>query len=75
MVSTRTKLGTMTKSSAYFAEARRYRQPVDAAYLTALAVRLADAARLPLRVAKARVKAMAISATAKPAPGRPRTER
>ena len=67
-----TRINSMTKSSAYFAEARRYRQPVDAAYLNALAVRLADAARLPLRVAKARVKQLSVSATAKPAPGRPR---
>jgi len=62
MVSAHTKVGSMTKSSAYFAEARRYRLPVDAAYLNALAVRLADAARLPLKTATARGKAMAISA-------------
>jgi len=62
MTSTRTKLGSMTKSSAYFAEARRHRQQADAAYLRQLAVPLADAARLPLKTARARVKAMAISA-------------
>jgi hypothetical protein len=51
MVSTRTKLGSMTKSSAYFAEARRYRLPVDAAYLEALApcLRVPPACRSPWR--------------------------
>ena len=34
-------------------------------------LKISDAARLPLRVAKARVQQLSVSATVKPAPGRP----
>jgi hypothetical protein len=58
----------MVRSSHYFHQRRaecRLRPTRDAAYLNALAVRLADAAHLPLRVAKARVQQqLAVSAGA-----------
>jgi len=40
----------------------RLRAPADAAYLDRLAEKLASATRLPLKTARARVKALAISA-------------
>jgi len=51
------------KISAARAVFERQRQPADAAYLDALAKRLAAAACLPLDLAEKRVKAMAISNT------------
>jgi hypothetical protein len=74
VVSSKTKVGSMAKVSAYHhrvAEAKRLRPVADAAFLDAVARHLADAARLPLRVAKARVQQLSVSATSKPAPGRP----
>jgi len=72
MVSSKTKVGSMAKVSAYHhrrAESR-LRPPSDKAFLDAVAHRLADAARLPLRFARARVRQLAVSATsAAPDPG------
>jgi len=62
-----TRVGRMVRSSRYFHQRRaecRLRPTRDAAYLNALAVRLADAAHLPLRVANARVQQLAVSAGA-----------
>jgi len=65
-MSKHTKVGSMTKVSAYHhrrAESR-LRPARDGAYLNALAVRLADIAGLTLKQAKQRVEQMAISAGA-----------
>ena len=61
--SQRQRVGVMVKISRA-AEAQRYRPVADAAFLDQLARRFADTCLLPLRVAKARVEQMSISAGA-----------
>jgi hypothetical protein len=55
------------QKSALYHASHRPRSASDAAYLDALARRLADAAGLPFELARRRVKALAISAQPKPA--------
>ena len=53
------RIGAMERVSAAHAARRRLRPTVDPAYHNALALRLADAAGLPLSLAAARVRALA----------------
>jgi hypothetical protein len=66
-------ISNMQRSSEYH-HAKRLRPVADAAYLRQLSARMADVLGLPLKTAQARVERMAISATIKPAPGRPRAD-
>jgi hypothetical protein len=63
-------IGNMQRSSEYH-QAKRLRPASDPAYLRQLAERMSVVLGLPLKVAKTRVERMAISATMKPASGRP----
>jgi hypothetical protein len=56
------------------AESKRLRPVADAGFLEAVARHLADVARLPLKTARRRVQQLSVSATIKPAPGRPRAD-
>ena len=58
------RIAAAVKVSRAAESSQRYRPVADESYLAALAVRMADALGLPLKVAKARVEQMSISAGA-----------
>jgi hypothetical protein len=65
----RTQIGIMERVSHNAHRRWRLRPESDKAFLDAVAQRLADAARLPLRLAQARVQQLAVSAGAPRDPG------